>query len=347
MSDTNPTPDLPALTRKDFESGQAVRWCPGCGSFSVLAQVQKTLPTLGVPREKLVFVSGIGCSSRFPYYMNTYGLHGIHGRAPAVATGLKLTRPDLEVWVATGDGDALSIGGNHLIHALRRNVGLKIILFNNRIYGMTKGQSSPTSVLGQRTKSAPFGNIDLPFSPLSVALGAEATFVARSIDAEPKHLGEMIERVARHHRGTALLEVFQNCVVFNDKAFRGLLDKETKADHQLVLEHGKPMLFGKERSKGLRFNPQRFGLEVVELGKDGVTEADILVHDEKATSPGLALMLAGLTPPDFPTPLGVLRALERPVYEQVAHGNERAAIESQGPGSLESLLESGESWEIR
>ncbi len=346
MSDTNPTPNLPPLTRKEFESGQSVRWCPGCGSFSVLAQVQKTLPTLGVPREKFVFVSGIGCSSRFPYYLNTYGLHTIHGRAPAIATGLKLTRPELEVWVATGDGDALSIGGNHLIHALRRNVGLKIILFNNRIYGMTKGQSSPTSVLGQKTKSAPFGNIDLPLSPLSLALGAEATFVARSIDAEPKHLGEMLERVARH-RGTALLEVFQNCVVFNDKAFGGLLDKDTKADRQLVLEHGKPMLFGKERSKGLRFSPRTFTPEVVELGRDGITEAALLVHDERATSPGLAFMLAGLTPPDFPTPLGVLRAVERPVYEQVVHENERIAVETQGLGSLESLLGAGESWEVR
>ena len=338
-------PKATALTRKDFESDQSVRWCPGCGDYAILAQVHKTLPLLGIARENFVFVSGIGCSSRFPYYLNTYGIHGIHGRAPAIASGLKISRPELEVWVATGDGDGLSIGGNHLIHALRRNIGLKIILFNNRIYGLTKGQFSPTSLLGQKTKSTPFGNIDSPFNVLSVALGAEASFVARAIDAEPKHMAEMVLRVAKH-RGAAFLEVFQNCVVFNDGAFGELSERETRAEHQLLLEHGKPMLFGKEKNKGIRWDARTFAPQAVELGKDGVSLADILVHDEHAESPALAFMLSRMGPPSFPTPLGVFRAVERPTYEQMAQELEAKAIAKLGEGSLERMLYSGESWVI-
>jgi 2-oxoglutarate ferredoxin oxidoreductase subunit beta len=341
-----PTYSAPKLTKKDFESDQTVRWCPGCGDYAILAQVQKVLPTLGIARENFVFISGIGCSSRFPYYMNTYGIHGIHGRAPAIATGLKVTRPELEVWVVTGDGDGLSIGGNHLIHALRRNVGLKIILFNNRIYGLTKGQFSPTSELGQKTRSSPFGNVDSPFNVLSAALGAEGSLVARAIDSDVKHLGEMIGRVARHP-GTALLEVYQNCVVFNDGAFAAITDKATRADRQLVLEHGKPLLFGKERNKGIRWNPKTFAPEVVEVGKDGVGVGDLLVHDERAEDPTLAFMLSRLGPPHFPTPVGVLRAAERPAYEASVRGLEEKAIERLGPGNLEELLHSGDTWTVR
>jgi 2-oxoglutarate ferredoxin oxidoreductase subunit beta len=248
----------PKLSRKDFVSDQDVRWCPGCGDYAILAQVQKVMPELGVPRENFVFLSGIGCSSRFPYYMNTYGFHTIHGRAPAIATGLKASRPDLSVWVATGDGDALSIGGNHLIHALRRNIDINILLFNNRIYGLTKGQYSPTSEQGKITKSTPLGSVDHPFNPISVALGAEGTFVARSIDVEAKHLQTIVRR-AYEHKGTAFVEILQNCNIFNDGAFANLTEKDIKADTQLVLEHGKPLIFGKNRDKGIRLTrPTRF-----------------------------------------------------------------------------------------
>src|SRR2546427_2967648 len=259
---------LPTLTAKDLASDQDVRWCPGCGDYSILAQMKKALAPLGIPREKMVFISGIGCSSRFPYYMNTYGFHTIHGRAPALATGLKVTRPDLDVWVVTGDGDGLSIGGNHLIHCLRRNVDMKILLFNNRIYGLTKGQYSPTSEVGKVTKSTPAGSVDFPFNPITVALGAHASFVSRAIDVEQKHLGEMLKR-AHAHRGSSFMEILQNCNIFNDGAFNDLSDKQIKAEHQLVVEHDKPLVFGKNRDKGIRMNGQR--PEVVALG-NGVTE---------------------------------------------------------------------------
>ena len=287
-----------ALTRKDFVSDQEVRWCPGCGDYAILAQVQKVMPELGVARENTVFISGIGCSSRFPYYMNTYGFHTIHGRAPAVATGLKVTRPDLDVWVVTGDGDGLSIGGNHLIHVLRRNVDLKILLFNNRIYGLTKGQYSPTSEVGKVTKSTPAGSVDFPFNPITVALGAHAAFVARTIDVEQKHLGEMLKR-GHANRGASFIEILQNCNIFNDDAFKEVSDKTIKADHQLVLENGKPLIFGKNRDRGIRMNGMR--PEVVQLG-NGVSESDIVVHDE--TNLSLAFMLGNFEPP-MPTPVGV------------------------------------------
>jgi 2-oxoglutarate ferredoxin oxidoreductase subunit beta len=330
-----------SLTRKDFESDQDVRWCPGCGDYAVLASVQRVLPDLGIPREQFVFLSGIGCSSRFPYYVNTYGFHTIHGRAPAIATGLKATRAELSVWVVTGDGDALSIGGNHLIHALRRNLDVNILMFNNRIYGLTKGQYSPTSELGKVTKSTPAGSVDHPFQPIAVALGADATFVARSIDVEAKHLQEVIRR-AHAHRGTAFVEILQNCNIFNDGAFADLTERERKAETQLVLEHGKPLVFGKNRDKGIRLGS---GLrpEVVTLG-DGVGESDLLVHDER--DPTLAYFLSRMQPPDFPTPIGVFRQVARATYEDaMAHQFSRARA-TAGQGDLEELLNRGDTWEV-
>jgi len=329
----------PKLSKKDFVTDQDVRWCPGCGDYAILAQVQKVVPELGVPRENFVFISGIGCSSRFPYYMNTYGFHTIHGRAPAIATGLKVSRPELSVWVVTGDGDALSIGGNHLIHALRRNLDLNILLFNNRIYGLTKGQYSPTSEFGKVTKSTPLGSVDHPFSPVSVALGADATFVARSLDVEAKHLQEVTRR-AWEHRGSAFVEILQNCNIFNDGAFNSLTDKDTKADHVLLLENGKPMLFGRNRDRGIALRGHK--LQVVQLGRDGVTEADVLVHDEQ--DPVLCFLLSSLQGPEFPTPIGVLRAVQRPTYEEVAAEQIASAKAKQGDGDLAALLNQGETW---
>jgi 2-oxoglutarate ferredoxin oxidoreductase subunit beta len=334
---------LPVLTDKDFASDQDVRWCPGCGDYSILAQMKKVMPTLGVPREKIVFISGIGCSSRFPYYMNTYGLHTIHGRATAVATGLKTVRPDLMVWVITGDGDGLSIGGNHLMHCIRRNLDLNIVLFNNRIYGLTKGQYSPTSRLGQRTKSTPMGVIDNPLHPLSIAIGAEATFVARSIDTNIKHLGETLKRAAAHS-GTSFIEVYQNCNVFNDGAWDYAKDRDTKADTTLELEHGKPLIFGKDRDKGIRLN----GLEpeVVQLGK-GITEDDLLFHDEKAPEPSLAYLLSRMRYEDgFPEPIGVFRSVDAPRYDELVNDQITLATKEQGPGDLDRLYGSGETWTV-
>jgi 2-oxoglutarate ferredoxin oxidoreductase subunit beta len=326
------------LSRKDFVSDQDVRWCPGCGDYSILAQVQRTLPEFGIPRERVVFISGIGCSSRFPYYLNTYGFHSIHGRAPAIASGLKIARPDLSVWVVTGDGDGLSIGGNHLIHALRRNVGLKILLFNNRIYGLTKGQYSPTSEMGKVTKSTPLGTVDYPFNPIAVGLGVDATFVARSIDVEVKHLQEMLRR-AHEHPGGAFLEILQNCNIFNDGAWSHLTDKAAKADSLLVLEHGKPLLFGASRDKGITLGPDG-RLQVVTLG-GGVSEKDILVHDEGNRA--LGYMLAHL---EKPTPIGVFHASSRPIYEEAVAAQIAAARKAQGEGDLQALFRRGETWTI-
>lgn len=333
---------LPVLTANDFASDQDVRWCPGCGDYSILAQMKKMLPQLGIPREKIVFISGIGCSSRFPYYLNTYGVHGIHGRAPAIATGLKCVRPDLHVWVITGDGDGLSIGGNHLIHAIRRNVDINIVLFNNRIYGLTKGQYSPTSEFGKITKSTPMGAIDNPLNPLSVAIGCEATFVARSIDVHIKHLGEILRRAAEH-RGTSFVEVYQNCNVFNDGAWDYATDRETKADSVLELEHGKPMIFGKNRNKGIRLNGTQ--PEVVELG-NGIAEDDLLFHDEKAPEPTLAYLLSRMRYPEFPEPIGVFRDIERPTYEELMEEQVTKAISSRGIGDLDKLFASGDTWTV-
>jgi 2-oxoglutarate ferredoxin oxidoreductase subunit beta len=328
-----------ALTRKDFVSDQEVRWCPGCGDYAILAQVQKVMPEFGIPRENVVFISGIGCSSRFPYYMNTYGFHTIHGRAPAIATGLKITRPDLDVWVVTGDGDGLSIGGNHLIHALRRNIDLNILLFNNQIYGLTKGQYSPTSEVGKVTKSSPMGSVDFPFNPITIALGANATFVARSVDVEQKHLGETLKR-AHNHRGASFVEILQNCNIFNDGAFNDVTDKAIKADHQLVLEHGKPLIFGKNRDKGVRMNGNR--PEVVTLG-NGVTEAELIVHDE--TNLALAFMLGNFQAP-LPTPIGVFYATSRPTYDAAMNAQLAEARAKQGEGNLADLLKRGDTWTV-
>jgi len=324
------------LTKKDFVSDQEVRWCPGCADFAILATVQKLMPELGIKREDIVFVSGIGCSSRFPYYMNTYGFHGIHGRAPAIATGLKMSRPDLQVWVVTGDGDGLSIGGNHFIHMLRRNVDLKILLFDNRIYGLTKGQASPTSELGKKTKSTPFGTTDRPFNPLALALGANATFVARTVATDTPHMLATLRRAAQH-QGSALVHIWQNCPVFNDGAFEGFAAKDVRDDQLIKLEHGKPIVFGKAKDKSIKPG-KGFTLEV------GAT-SEALVHDESVESPTLAMALANLEPPD-PQVLGVLRAVQAPTVDQLVWEQERVALEAKGPKDLEALLGSGDTWAI-
>ena len=330
--------ELPVLKPADFASDQDMRWCPGCGDYSILAQMKKVLPTLGVPREKTVFVSGIGCSSRFPYYMNTYGIHSIHGRAPAFATGLKSTRPDLSVWVITGDGDALSIGGNHLLHVLRRNVDLNIVLFNNSIYGLTKGQYSPTSPVGHVTKSTPRGSIDHPLNPISVAVAAEASFVARSIDFNTKHLTETLTRAAQH-KGTSFVEVYQNCNVFNDGVWDYMKDKTVKDDNAIVLQHGKPMVFGKDLDKGIRSNG--FQPEIV-----AADHPDVMVHDENERDPTRAFWLSRMRHPEFPEPIGVFRSVSRSTYDSQINQQVDAAIEERGDGDLRSLLNSGETWVV-
>jgi 2-oxoglutarate/2-oxoacid ferredoxin oxidoreductase subunit beta len=337
-------PPPPVYSKKDFQTDQEVRWCPGCGDYAILAAVQSVFPELGIPKEKFVVVSGIGCSSRFPYYMNTFGFHTIHGRAPAVATGLKLTRPELEVWVATGDGDALSIGGNHTIHMLRRNVGLKVLLFNNRIYGLTKGQYSPTSEVGKKAKSTPYGSIDRPFSPLSLALGAEATFVARSVDVFQPHLKATLRRAAEH-QGTAYIEILQNCNIFNDRAWDALTEKDVKDEHTISLENGQPLVFGKNRDKGIRING--LDLEVVTLG-NGMSEADLIIHDEKHPNPAYAFLLSRMdSTPGFPTPIGVLRAVDAPRFEAGMNEQLQRVVAQKGPGDLARLLRSGDTWEVK
>jgi 2-oxoglutarate/2-oxoacid ferredoxin oxidoreductase subunit beta len=330
------------LQRKDFVSDQEVRWCPGCGDYSILAQTQKMLPDLGVAREKIVFISGIGCSSRLPYYMNTYGFHSIHGRAPTIASGLKMTRNDLQVFVITGDGDGLSIGGNHFLHVMRRNVDLNIILFNNRIYGLTKGQYSPTSEFGKRTKSSPYGSIDYPLNPASVAIGSEATFVARSLDIDQQHLMHTLERAAQH-RGTSFVEVYQNCNVFNDGAYMEFADKAVRPDRVLFLDHGQPMVFGKDRDKGIRLNGMQ--PEIVQLG-NGISESDLLVHDETREDPAYAFILSRMHWPEFPEPLGVFRAVQRPTYDALMDEQIAEAKEKMGDGDLAALIAEGDTWTV-
>ncbi|WP_409059123.1 2-oxoacid:ferredoxin oxidoreductase subunit beta [Streptomyces rosealbus] len=335
---------------KDFKSDQEVRWCPGCGDYAVLAAVQGFMPELGLAKENIVFVSGIGCSSRFPYYMNTYGMHSIHGRAPAIATGLASSRRDLSVWVVTGDGDALSIGGNHLIHALRRNVNLKILLFNNRIYGLTKGQYSPTSEVGKITKSTPMGSLDAPFNPVSLAIGAEASFVARTVDSDRKHLTGVL-RAAAEHPGTALVEIYQNCNIFNDGAFEVLKDKQQAEEAVIRLEHGQPIRFGQPRPDGLGAqgvlrDPATGDLKVVPVTPE--TEPHILIHDAHSTSPTLAFALSRLADPDtlHHTPIGVFRDVERPVYDTLMSDQLDTAIEHNGKGDLAALLAGGDTWTV-
>ncbi|HTC41808.1 MAG TPA: 2-oxoacid:ferredoxin oxidoreductase subunit beta [Candidatus Acidoferrales bacterium] len=339
------TATLPVYTKKDFQTDQEIRWCPGCGDYAILAAVQAVFAELGVPREKFVFISGIGCSSRFPYYMNTFGFHTIHGRAPAIATGVKLIRPDLDVWVATGDGDSLSIGGNHTIHMLRRNVGLKVLMFNNKIYGLTKGQYSPTSEVGKKAKSTPFGSVDRPFSPLSLALGSEATFIARSVDVFQQHLKETLRKAAAH-QGSAYIEILQNCNIFNDGAWETITEKEARSEQVVQLEHGKPLIFGKNRDKGIRL--VGLDLEVVALG-NGITDKDLLVHDEHNPNPVYAFALSRMdSMPGFPTPIGVLRALQGvPRYEDLIQQQIRDVIAKKGKGDLAKLLRAGDTWELK
>ncbi len=331
-------------TSKDFSTSQDVRWCPGCGDYSILAQMQRTSPDFGVKKENIVWISGIGCSSRFPYYMETYGMHSIHGRAAAIATGIKINNPELMVWVASGDGDLLSIGGNHFIHACRRNIDIKILLFNNRIYGLTKGQYSPTSEKGKKTKSSPYGSIDFPFNPVGLAIGAEASFIARSLDRDPKHLQAMMKRAAEH-KGTAFLEVFQNCNIFNDGAFSLFTDKETKADNVLFLEHDKPMLFGKENDKGIILN----GLvpEVVSLKDGKYSVNDLWIHDEFDINMTRAHILSQFSDRDnFPLPIGVIRQENKSTYDSDFHSQIEAVKKEKGKGDLKKLLFGGNMWEV-
>ena len=329
-------------TKQDFTSDQAVRWCPGCGDYAILAQTQKVFPDLGVDKEDLVFISGIGCSSRFPYYMDTYGFHTIHGRAPAIASGVKLANPDLSVWVVTGDGDGLSIGGNHTIHLLRRNLDINVMLFNNRIYGLTKGQYSPTSEVGKVTKSTPMGSLDRPFNPLTLALGAGATFVSRTIDKETKHLQEMITR-SHAHKGTSFMEIYQNCNIFNDGAFSSLTDKETKLDTVLWLENKSPMIFGVEKNKGIRLDGNT--PTVVEIG-DKFSVDDILLHDESDYV--IASLLSNMTYNDgFPDPIGVLYSIEDTRYEDMMMDQIREATKKKGKSTIQDIINAGDTWVVK
>ncbi len=325
------------LSREDLQTPNDVRWCPGCGDYAILATVQRTFPDLGIPRERFAIVSGIGCSGRFPYYMNTYGFHTIHGRAPAVATGLKATRPELSVWLVTGDGDALSIGGNHIMHLLRRNVDLNVLMFNNQIYGLTKGQYSPTSELGKLTKSTPMGSIDRPIWPLTFALGAQATFIARTVDREPKHMVEVLKR-AHDHKGTSFVEIYQNCNIFNDKAFAHLTERDTKLQHQLLVEHGKPLLFDKGR-KGIAF--RNFQPVIIDVEAEGLDA--VAVHDERGHI-AYHVALAEMHGPDLPTALGIIRAVDAPTYDALLNEQLERAVTKRGQGDLESLLRGGDTW---
>lgn len=335
--------ETPKLSKQDFASDQAVRWCPGCGDYAILAAMQKALPDMGVAKEELVFVSGIGCAARFPYYLSTYGFHTIHGRGPAVATGVKLANPRLSVWEIQGDGDALAIGGNHFIHALRRNVDMNILLFNNEIYGLTKGQYSPTSQQGLITKSTPFGVVERPFSAGELALGAQATYFARTIDTNPK-LMTQIFLDAERHKGTSLVEILQNCIIYNDKTHALITGKEHRNDYQLHLEHGQPMRFGNNGEKGIRINGLK--LEVVKVGEDGLSVDELLVHDAHEVDPTLHQMLARMRPPEFPMALGVIRAVEAPTYERMIEDQLGHSKASAKVRNVTELLHSGETWQV-
>jgi 2-oxoglutarate/2-oxoacid ferredoxin oxidoreductase subunit beta len=331
------TKEVPSYKKKDFTSDQEVRWCPGCGDYAILSGVQQTFASLGVAKENFVVVSGIGCSSRFPYYMDTFGFHTIHGRAPAVASGVKVANPELDVWVVTGDGDALSIGGNHLIHAMRRNLNIKVLLFNNRIYGLTKGQYSPTTVQGKRTSSSPYGCLDQPFNPIAVALGTGATFIARTVDTQIPHLKEVL-KAAHAHKGFAFIEILQNCVIFNDGAFEHIVDKQVRDDRQVDLQAGKPLLFGKELEKGLRFTAE--DIEIVSPAEadqwdphcgTGARAFRICQSDENA---------------QLPVPIGIFRSVEHPVLDQEIHAQIDEQTAKAGEGTLEQLLQSGDTWTV-
>lgn len=326
-------------TAKDFSSDQEVRWCPGCGDYSILKQVQSVMPEINVPKEDIVFISGIGCSSRFPYYMETFGMHSIHGRATAIASGLKAARPDLSVWIITGDGDSLSIGGNHLIHLLRRNFDTNVLLFNNQIYGLTKGQYSPTSEKGKKTKSTPMGSIDHPFNPLALCMGADATFIARTMDRDPKHMREMLMR-SNNHKGTSLLEIYQNCNVFNDGAFFGMTDKATKMNQTLFLEHGQPLVFGENKDKGIRLD----GFKPIIVSLEDCSIDDLWLHDEKDRVK--AGLLTRFFDADFPRPFGVFYSEDRPTYEDALVQQIDEAMEQKGQGNLDHLLKGSNTWTI-
>ncbi|HLV53478.1 MAG TPA: 2-oxoacid:ferredoxin oxidoreductase subunit beta [Cryomorphaceae bacterium] len=339
--------EAPTYTPKDFATDQEVRWCPGCGDYSILKQVQSVLPDAGFPKEKIVFISGIGCSSRFPYYMDTYGMHGIHGRAPAIAAGLKIANPDLSVWVITGDGDSLSIGGNHLIHALRRNFDINILLFNNEIYGLTKGQYSPTSPEGKVTKSTPMGSVDHPFNPLALARGAGGTFIARALDRDPKHLRVVLNE-ANRHKGTSLVEIYQNCNVFNDGAFEVFTDKATKAETTIFVEDGQPLVFGENDSKGIVLDGAQ--PRVVNLENGEASKNDLWVHDSSNRFKA-ATLLRCFDAPDaaagcLPRPFGVIFKEDKTCYEDLLHGQIQTAIDTKGPGDLDALLRGENTWEI-
>lgn len=341
-STTSEAESVPKYTRKDFASDQDIRWCPGCGDYSILAQMQRILVDTGIRKENLVFVSGIGCSSRFPYYMDAYGFHSIHGRAPAIATGIKCANTKLSVWVVTGDGDGLSIGGNHLLHVLRRNVDIKILLFNNKIYGLTKGQTSPTSEFGKKTRSTPFGSIEQPIHPVSFAVAAEATFVARTVDTEPAHLQETLRRAAQH-KGTAFVEILQNCNIFNDGAWDSVASKENKKENLVYLEHGKPIMFGANRDKGFHLNG--YSLEAVTLG-DKYQESDLLVHEENCSSNMLAYVLSRAESLGLPTPIGVFRSVRKPTYDELLEAQVKDADEQERMTLLKKLMHSGQVWTI-
>src|SRR5574341_904775 len=329
-------------TKENFVSGQEVRWCPGCGDYSILATMQRTLAKFDLPIEKYVFVSGIGCSSRFPYYMNTYGFHTIHGRAPTIATGLKCVNPELSVWVITGDGDGLSIGGNHLIHCMRRNVDLNILLVNNRIYGLTKGQYSPTSEQGKVTKSSPYGTIEQPINALCIAIASEAPFIARTLDTDPAHMSYVLERAAKH-RGVSFVEIYQNCLIFNDKTFAPVTGRETREDRMVYLEDGKPLIFGKKKDKGFRLR----GLqpEIVDLASTNPKE--LLIHNEKDPNPHYAYLLTQMNYPAMPVPFGVLRAIERPTFDEMMESQIREVIKAKGKGHLKDLIYGSDTWRVQ
>lgn len=342
-ADTTNMAEVEQLTKADFVSDQMVKWCPGCGDHAILSSFLKVLPELGVKKEDVVVVSGIGCSSRFPYYVKSYGFHGIHGRAAPLATGIKITNPKLDVWMVTGDGDSLAIGGNHFIHALRRNIGINIMLFNNRIYGLTKGQYSPTTPEGKVTKTSPHGTFEHPFSVGELALGAQATFFARAVDTNPKMMQAVMTKAGKH-KGTSLIEILQNCVIFYNKAHSDITSRETKDDNQLYLEHGKPMIFGKEKEKGIVLRGTK--LEVVRIGENGITEKDILIHDEKQRETGIHVLLANMSPPHFPAALGVIRSVTDPTYEDKMELLMESEKQSSPIKSMDDLLNSGKTWDI-
>ena len=339
MTDATTQP-LP-YSKDDFVSGQDVRWCPGCGDYAILSVMQRTLAQFTTRRENHVFISGIGCSSRFPYYMNTYGFHTIHGRAPTIATGLKCTRPELTVWVITGDGDGLSIGGNHLIHAMRRNINLNIILVNNEIYGLTKGQYSPTSELGKITKSSPYGTIDYPIHPLCVAIAAEATFIARTVDTDPRHMGQVLARAAQH-KGVSFVEIYQNCIIFNKDTHVPITGRENREDRAIYLEDGKPLIFGKNKDKGIAL--EGFGTKIVDLKETG--EKNLLIHKEKDPSPNYAYLLTQMLYPEMPVPFGVFRNIEKPTYDEMLDAQCKDVMAKKGKGKLEQIIYTDETWTV-